>query len=150
MSDSILMKQRVNVTDEILEKWLSNLKKNSSSIISKFLIKPDHIGKLIEFKTEDEIRSFKIIGMTEGDHVILEEINDGSKLFWECTYQLVQYKLGLANHDLEDGEVVPYTDSQLYINTRSRKKRTVKDLEESLEDLTKEIDPNCLFEDEES
>lgn len=148
MSDSLLMKQRINVTDEILENWLSNLKKNSSSIISKFLIKPEHIGKLIEFGAGDEIRSFKIIGMTEGDHIILEEINDTIKLFWECTYQLAQYKLGLFNHDLEDGKVVPYIDNQLYINTKSPKKRIFKDSVNSLNDSTKEIENNYLFEDE--
>ena len=149
MSDSVLMKQRVNVTDEILEKWLRNLKKQTSSIISKFLVKQSHIGQYIEFESERGIRKFKIIGLSENEHIILEELCDDVKMLWECTYQLVQYKLGLFNHDLESGEVVPYTDSQLYINTRSRKKRTIKDIEDTLEDLTKEIDPNCLFEDEE-
>lgn len=148
MSDSPLMKQRINVTDEILENWLSNLKKNSSLIISKFLIKPEHIGKLIEFGTGDEIRLFKIIGMTNSDNIILEEINDTIKLFWECTYQLAQYKLGLFNHDLGDGKVVPYIDNQLYINTKSPKKRIFKDSTDSLKVTIPEIENNYLFEDE--
>lgn len=148
MSDSILMKQRINVTNEILEKWYSNLKKNSSSVISKLLIKPEHIGKLIEFKTGDDTRLFKIIGMTEGDNIILEEFYDNLKLYWECTYQLVQFKLGLFNYHLEFNCKLNYTENQLYLNTKNRKKRTVKEAGEYFEDLTKEIDTNALFEDE--
>lgn len=150
MSDSVLMKQRVNVTNEILIEWSDNLNKQVSSIISKFLIKPIHINKLIKFDVGGNERSFKIIGMSENEHIILEEILNTGIVYWECTYQLVQYKLGLFNRELIGSyEIIPYTDSQLYINIKSRKKRTPKEAVESFEDLTKEFDENSLFDDEE-
>lgn len=152
MSESIWMKQRVNITPQILENWQKEFKRQTSAIISKFLLKEKHLGQKIPFIEEDEsVRYFTIMGMTDQEHIILEEELNGTIFYWECTYQLTQFKLGLYNksyEEREDSVEIPYTDSQLHLNTRNRKTRIVKADSDNIEDLVKELDPNSLFEDD--
>lgn len=87
-----LMVQKVNISPDILQYWEKCMKHNLRQIINRWLLKPEDAGK----KFEHHGRVFQIIGMTDADqHTIVQEMIDGNPVYWECTTDFVQSKLGL-------------------------------------------------------
>jgi hypothetical protein len=127
MANLKLMRQKVNVSPIMLFEWKRYMEFNLRSLIHKHLLSMDDYEK--EFEHQE--RTFKIVGMTEMEHVILEETIDGENFYWECTSEFVQLKLSrfYTEWKIINGIRVPfnalYDNRKLHlpINRLHRKKK---------------------------
>jgi hypothetical protein len=122
-----LMRQKINVSPIMLFEWKRNMEFNLRCLIHKHLLsKNDYQSEFIH-----QGRTFTIVGMTEMEHVIVEEIFEGEKYYWECTAEFAQMKLGrfYTEWKIINGIRIavnaPYEDRKLYlpINRIQRKKK---------------------------
>jgi hypothetical protein len=90
--DRDLMRQKSNVSPELLKHWEGNYTHFHRNLINPSLLKQEDIGLEFEYKG----RKFKIIGMTSIWTMTVEEIREpGMKpVYWECTRHFVQFALG--------------------------------------------------------
>jgi hypothetical protein len=89
--DRDLMRQKVNVSDVLLNHWEGNYRHFHRNIVNPSLLKLEDIGNTFEFKG----RKFKIIGMTFVWTMIVEEIREPNQapVYWECSRYFVQFCL---------------------------------------------------------
>lgn len=84
-----LMRQKVNLTSKFLQSLKSNFLHMVRNVINSHLLKPEDLGA--KFVLDD--REFKLIGATQSGTMMLEEIYNGVSIYWECSRNLVQFKL---------------------------------------------------------
>lgn len=92
--DRDLMRQKVNVTEELLADWKKNYVNYHSTVITESLLKKEDLGT--EFQHKD--RRFQIIGMTQTGSIMLIETTEGIEqygetIYWETTRYFTQYCL---------------------------------------------------------
>lgn len=87
-----LMRQKVNVSDVLLQHWKENFLFHHRNMVNGSLLKQEDLGTEFEFKD----RRFKIIGMTFTGTMMVEEIREEGKqpIYWECARYFVQFCLG--------------------------------------------------------
>jgi hypothetical protein len=90
--DRDLMRQKSNVSPELLKHWEGNYTHFHRNLINPSLLKQEDLGLEFEYKG----RKFKIIGMTAIWTMTVEEIREpGMKpVYWECSRHFVQFALG--------------------------------------------------------
>ena len=74
-----LMRQKVNVGQELLESYKRNMAHELRNVIHKSPLEFSDYGRAFEHKE----RTFEIFGFTENSHVILREMHEGNPLFIE-------------------------------------------------------------------
>jgi hypothetical protein len=109
-----LMRQKINVSPIMLFHWKKAMDINLGCLITKHLLTQKDYGNTFDHQD----RTFKIIGMTESDNVILEESVNEEKFYWECTADFVQLKLGrfYTEYKMINGIRVPF--NALYENRK--------------------------------
>lgn len=125
-TERILMKQKVNVTQNLIDYWKRNMGTYLRNLIHAPFLYMEDYGTIFEHQN----RTFEIYGMTENGHVILREFFDNEHFYWECTLSFVQMKLNRYNHEfINDGVTkyrpMPYETHKLYLPPQkaSRKKQ---------------------------
>jgi hypothetical protein len=111
--DRDLMRQKVNVTEELLTDWTKNYVAYHSNVITESLLKNEDLGTEIVHKD----RRFKIIGMTQTGSIMLLETTEGIErygepIYWETTRYFVQFCL--------DRKILEYFKIQGALLTRPR------------------------------
>ena len=118
-NDRALMRQRINVSPALLQKWVDNYLFDIRHVIHGSLMKPEDIGT----KFEHQGREFEIIGMGESRAIMLKETRSEGTFYWETTRHFTQLKLerfnqafvkapGTTKTILRD---LPYEESQLLL-----------------------------------
>jgi hypothetical protein len=118
-NERALMRQRINVTPTLLQKWKDNYLFDIRHVIHGSLMQPEDIGTVFEHQE----RQFEIIGMGESRAIMLKETRSEGTFFWETTRHFVQLKLerfnkafvkapGTSKTILRD---MPYEESQLLL-----------------------------------
>jgi hypothetical protein len=118
-NDRALMRQRINVTPALLQKWKDNYLFDIRHVIHGSLMQPEDIGIVFEHQE----RQFEIIGMGESRAIMLKETRPEGIFYWETTRHFVQLKLerfnrafvkapGTSKTILRD---MPYEESQLLL-----------------------------------
>jgi len=151
MKERDLMRQKVNVTPALIQKWSENMDYNLRNLIHAELLTPEDRGRT--FVHQD--REFTIIGMTENDYMVLSEQYEGNTVYWVCTTAFVQMKLGLFYSEWKEvaGKIIPiekpYETSRLLLpnNKTIRKKKEDEEIvedevemEEYVEDVYEEVE----------
>lgn len=143
-TDRPLMRQKINVTPVLLDKWVANYKYDIRQVVHGSLLEVDDIGT--KFTHND--REFEIVGMGEGRSLMLRETRSEGIFYWECTRQFVQMSLERYNQEfvkLPNGKTVlkdmAYENAQLHLAPKSvkRRKPVVEEVEEEIIPLTGEI-----------
>lgn len=93
ISERPLMRQRVNVSPVLLNKYVENYKFDIRNIIHGSLLKESDLGTTFEHQD----RTFEIVGMGESRLVMLRETTDEGTFYWECTRHFTQFKLERYN-----------------------------------------------------
>lgn len=149
-TDRPLMRQKINVTDQLINKWKSNYEFHNRNLINSSLMKTEDLYKTFEHQA----RNFEIIGMGEADVIMLREYNPIGVFYWEASRKFVQMKLSKFNREflrLPNGKVqmidIAYEETQLLLPPRGKKRISKTQKEDSSEDL--EFDGNSnVVEDE--
>lgn len=94
-NDRPLMRQKVNVSETLIQSWKRNMNHELRQVIHAPLLEMEDYGKSFEHQE----RTFEIFGMTDNGHMMLREMVDGEPFYWECTIHFVQMKLGRFNHE---------------------------------------------------
>jgi hypothetical protein len=94
-NDRALMRQRINVSPALLNKWVENYLFDIRHIIHGSLLKAEDIGT----KFEHQERTFEIVGMGESRAVMLREVREEGTFYWETTRHFVQMKLERFNQE---------------------------------------------------
>lgn len=147
-----LMRQKVNVTPGLIEHWEKTMKFELRNLIKKSLITFEDFGK--EFQHQN--RTFKIIGMTEIGHMILEEIVNQKSIYWECTRHFVQMKLDrfIESYAMMGGIMVKtkinYEESKLLLPPMRliKKQEQIEDpeIEENSDEFFDQLESNFEYE----
>lgn len=132
-TDRPLMRQKVRVTTELLQKWEINFLFHNRQIMTPSLMKADDLGTT--FKHQDRV--FEIVGMGESDSIMLRETREEGIFYWECMRRFVQYKLQRFNRafkKLPNGKThlvdIPYDEIQMLLAPKGRKRGKKKEDEE--------------------
>lgn len=140
-----LMRQKVNVNQELLESYKRNMAHELRNVIHKSPLEFSDYGRAFVHKE----RTFEIFGFTENSHVILREMHEGNPFYWECTQSFVQMKLDLKNHAYTEiagmKTMVPmdFDTAQLLLPPVRATRRKVQ--EEEPEDLPKDEFDTVVF-----
>ena len=125
-TDRPLMRQKVNVTSVLMNKWKDEYLFDIRNLIHGSLLEPEDLGKT--FTHQD--RTFEIIGMGNGRTVMLRETREEGVFYWECTRQFTQQALGRFNREftkLPNGKTtltaIPYETAQLLLAPKNTKRR---------------------------
>jgi|NOAtaT_7_FD_contig_41_865726_length_1148_multi_3_in_0_out_0_3 hypothetical protein len=140
-NDRPLMRQRVNVSEVLINKWKENYLFDIRHVIHQIPLEKEHLNQTFEHQG----RTFELIGMGEGRTLMLRETRTEGTFYWECTRQFVQSKFGLFNKEfvsvagttktiLRD---LPYSETELLLAPLkvSRKKATVEETEEPVNEF---------------
>jgi hypothetical protein len=92
-TDRALMRQRINVTPTLLQKWKDNYIFDIRNLVHGSLMENEDLGTT--FKHQE--REFEIIGMGESRAIMLKETRPEGIFYWECTRHFVQLKLERFN-----------------------------------------------------
>jgi hypothetical protein len=114
-----LMRQKINVTPDMIFHWKRCMDINLRCLITKHLLTQKDYGNT--FVHQD--RTFQIVGMGEGRNVMLRETRDEGVFYWECTRHFVQMKLGRFNEEFYQvpkkkrllTREIPYANYQMYL-----------------------------------
>lgn len=93
LSERPLMRQRVNASPALLNKWVENYKFDIRHIIHGSILEVSDLGTTFEHQD----RIFEIIGMAESRLIMLKETNELGTFYWECTRHFTQMKLERYN-----------------------------------------------------
>jgi len=118
-NDRPLMRQRVNVTETLINKWVENYLFDIRHVIHQIPLEKEHLNQTFEHQG----RTFELIGMGESRSIMLRETRSEGTFYWECTRQFVQMKFGLFNKEfvsvagtsktiLKD---LPYSETELLL-----------------------------------
>lgn len=118
-NDRALMRQRINVTPTLLQKWKDNYIFDIRNVVHGSIMENEDLGTIFEHQE----RSFEIIGMGESRAIMLKETRSEGIFYWETTRHFVQLKLerfnrafvkatGTSKTILRD---MPYDESQLLL-----------------------------------
>lgn len=125
-TDRPLMRQKLNVTPTLLEKWNYEYLFDIRNMINSSLLTPEDIGTKF---THNE-RTFEIIGMGNGRTIMLRETREEGVFYWESTRHFVQLSLGRYNRaftKLPNGKTIftdmVYEPSQLVLAPKNIKRR---------------------------
>ena len=125
-TDRPLMRQKVNVSPELLEKWNYEYLFDIRNMINGSLLKPEDIGTTF---THQE-RTFEIVGMGNGRTVMLRETREEGVFYWETTRYFVQQSLERFNQaftKLPNGKTIftnmTYEPSQLVLAPKNNRRR---------------------------
>jgi hypothetical protein len=139
-NDRPLMRQRVNVSPTLINKWKENYLFDIRHVIHQLPLEKEHLGQTIEHQD----RTFEILGMGESRSIMLKETRPEGIFYWECTRQFVQMKLGLFNKEfvnLPNGKTtlkdMPYSDTELLLAPLKATRKA-----KSTEDETEETPSN--------
>jgi len=130
-----LMRQKVNVSPGLIESWKNNMPFILRHLITPYLITPEDAGKTFELND----RTFTILGMTENDRMIVTEDFDGHTVYWECTTQLVQFRLGRFYHQYVELNGRKTSVKQDYSNAELHLP-SLKDIRKKKEEVVDEVD----------
>lgn len=128
-----LMRQKINVSDVLIESWKANYLHDIRHMIHPSLMKPEDIGTTFEHQG----RTFEILGMSIGGSLMLRETREEGVFYWECTRQFVQLKLERFNQEFFKikGKLmtrdISYPEVKLYLAPLNRK---LKKEEEPVDD----------------
>jgi hypothetical protein len=125
-TDRPLMRQKVNVSPELLEKWKAEYLFDIRHIIHGSLLTPEDLGTTF---THQE-RTFEIVGMGNGRTVMLRETREEGVFYWETTRPFVQQSLNRFNRaftKLPNGKTtltnMSYEPVQLVLAPKNTKRR---------------------------
>ena len=93
LSERPLMRQRVNASPALINKWVENYKFDIRHIIHGSILEVSDLGTTFEYQE----RVFEIVGMAESRLVMLRETNELGTFYWECTRHFTQMQLGRYN-----------------------------------------------------
>jgi hypothetical protein len=118
-----LMRQKINISDILIESWKSNYLHDIRHMIHPSLMKEEDLGTIFEHQG----RTFEILGMSIGGSIMLRETREEGVFYWECTRQFVQLKLERYNREFFkiNGKLmtrdIPYPEIKLYLAPLNRK-----------------------------
>ena len=132
-NDRPLMRQKINVTPVLINKWVDNYKFDIRQMVHGSLLEVEDIGT--KFTHQD--REFEIVGMGEGRSLMLRETRAEGVFYWECTRQFVQMSLGRYVKEfikLPNGKTIlqdmAYDTNQLHLAPKNTKRRKAAVVEE--------------------
>ena len=135
-NDRALMRQRINVTPTLLQKWKDNYLFDIRNVVHGSIMENEDLGIVFEHQE----REFEIIGMGESRAIMLKETRPEGIFYWECTRHFAQLKLerfnrafvkapGTSKTILQD---IPYEENQLLLAPmKARRGAKVEELVES-------------------
>lgn len=140
--DRPLMRQKVNVSPALLNKWKELYLFDIRQMINGSLLKPEDIGTVFEHQG----RNFEIVGMGEGRTIMLRETREEGVFYWECTRHFTQLKLERFNRAFQKTQFgktilvdMPYDNSQLHLAPKNAKRKKAAPIEEEEELVQTEI-----------
>lgn len=132
-TDRPLMRQKINVTPVLINRWVDNYKFDIRQMVHGSLLEVKDIGT--KFTHQD--REFEIVGMGEGRSLMLRETRSEGVFYWECTRQFVQMSLGRYVQEfikLPNGKTIlqdmAYDNNQLHLAPKNTKRRKAAVVEE--------------------
>ena len=125
MKANEVMRQKIRLTDSILEHWKKRFHKIHSSSAHGEPLKLADLNS--EFEHDESKRKFKIIGMTDVDTIICSEIVDGNEVHWEMNKYFIQRCLGRKNEKFSRGFKGSFGFWEPVENTPNRMKLTAID-----------------------
>lgn len=129
MANQILMKQKINVTPNILSYWKSNMNRSLNTILHKYLLESSDYGQTFLHQG----RMFRFIGMTSSEYAMLEEFDEGNLYYWMCKMEFVQLKLNRFYQSYKKVKGIkvytdePYSDKDLYLPKEREIRAKVKE-----------------------
>jgi len=148
-----LMRQKVNVSPELIAYWEKCMDFNLRQIINRWLIKKEERGQSFEYQG----RTFTLIGMTENEHCMLSETIDGVTAYWEATPHFVQMCMGKFYFEwvklpngLTTTRTKNYETNRLYLPSHKatrKKKQEDPEPEEEYVDYNEEYTTESFVED---
>lgn len=139
--DSVIMRRKINVNETLLSTWRKNYFLEIRNLINSWLLKEEDLDQTFEHQD----RTFKIVGSTEGSTIILEEIFENEKIYWECTRFFVQMKLLRFYQEYYKikgilmTRNIRYSDNKLFLPPIGKGKKSEKEEVEDEEDFQEEI-----------
>jgi hypothetical protein len=118
-----LMRQKINVTDALIQSWKAYYLNDIRHLIHPSLMKEEDIGSTFEHQG----RTFEIVGMSFGGTLMLRETCEEGIFYWECTRSFVQMKLGRFNQEFfkVKGKLmtrdIAYPEPKMYLSPLNRK-----------------------------
>jgi len=119
-----LMSQKVNVTPELIQHWNFCMNEEVKHLINRYMLTMEDCDTAT-FQLKN--RTFTLIGMVAGGNTIVREDTETGPLYWECSANLVQQRLGRLKTQWEAGTekavLVDYDESELYLKSVNRRKK---------------------------
>lgn len=141
-TDRVLMRQKINISPVLLNKWKDNYLFDIRQMVHGSLLEKTDLYTTFEHQE----RTFEIVGMGEGRSLMLRETRSEGVFYWECTRQFVQMKLERYNQEFLKVEgsgktrlsPIPYTESELLLAPLKarRGRRPAETEDENIEDET--------------
>lgn len=143
-SERVLMRQKVNISPVLLEKWKANYLFDIRQMVHGSLLEKEDLGT--KFIHQD--REFEIVGMGEGRSLMLRETRAEGVFYWETTRAFVQLKLERFNQQFVKVEgtsktilqPIGYSDSELLLAPLKAKRGPAKKVTEDDEETPIYID----------
>jgi hypothetical protein len=129
-----IMRQKVNVSDVLIESWKANYLHDIRNLIHPSLMEKEDLGKTFEHQG----RTFEIVGMSTGGTLMVRETREEGIFYWECTRQFVQMKLQRFNKEFYkllgklQTRMISYPENKLFLAPLN--KRAKKEEEEVIDD----------------
>lgn len=125
-TDRPLMRQKINVSPVLLDKWKAEYLFDIRNLIHGSLLTPEDLGTTFIHQE----RTFEIVGMGNGRTVMLRETREEGVFYWETTRQFVQKSLKRFNRaftKLPNGKTtytyMMYEPAQLLLAPKNTKRR---------------------------
>lgn len=89
----VVMRRKIRLSDVILSEWRKKFIKRHKSLVSGSPLRAEDLDR--EFEREG--RTFKVIGLTSLDSILLSEQTEDGLMHWEASQPFVQMCLGRRN-----------------------------------------------------